>query len=177
MYKTFPNTTVVFKNYGSVKWRNFITLQNKKMETTELANKQALMELANKLFMYTDAREWPLLQQEVFAKEVWFDMSSADGGEPKLLPAVAICNMWKQGFEGLDAVHHQAGHYLITIKDGAAAIYAYATATHYKKAASKGNTRAFVGSYDLKAQQTPEGWQLTQFKYNLKFIEGNVNLE
>ena len=147
------------------------------METTELANKQALTELANKLFMYTDARQWALLLQEVFAKDVWFDMSSAGGGEPKLLPAVVICDMWKEGFKDLDAVHHQAGHYLITIKEGTAAIYAYATATHFKKAATKGNTRAFVGSYHLEAQQTPEGWRLNQFTYNLKFIDGNANLE
>jgi hypothetical protein len=83
------------------------------MEIAELSHKQALTELANKLFMYTDARDWPLLQEEVFAEEVWFDMKSAGGAEPTQLAASAICDVWKLGFQGLDAVHHQAGHSLL----------------------------------------------------------------
>jgi len=147
------------------------------METAELLAKQSLTELANKLFMYTDAQQWSMLIQEVFENDLWFDMKSAGGGEPKQLPAIAICDMWKQGFEGLDAVHHQAGHYLITLQGETASIYAYAVASHYKKAATKGQTRSMVGSYDLKAQQTPNGWRLTQFKYNLKYADGNLSLE
>ena len=46
-----------------------------------------------------------------------------------------------------------------------------------KKGASKGNTRSFTGSYDLKAEKTNRGWRLSQFKYNLKFIDGNVDME
>ena len=147
------------------------------MDTKELAAKQALTELANKLFMYTDARQWALLLQEVFDSEVWFDMSSASGGAPGLLPATAICDMWQQGFGELDAVHHQAGQYLITIRDGAADVYAYAMASHYKKAAANGQTRTFVGSYDLIAKLSPAGWRISQFKYNLKYIAGNANLD
>ena len=147
------------------------------METKELAAKQSLTELANKLFMYTDSRQWPLLLQEVFAHDVWFDMSSAGGGQPGLLPAMAICDMWKQGFEGLDAVHHQAGHYLFMVKGDTADIYAYATASHFKKTATRGQSRVFVGSYDMEARETPGGWRLTRFKYNLKYIDGNTTLE
>src|SRR4051812_5416053 len=130
------------------------------MEIAALIAKQALTELANKLFMYTDAQQWALLTTEMFASEVWFDMKSAGGGEPAKLTAMAICDMWKQGFQGIDAVHHQAGHYLITLQDETADIYAYAVASHYKKEATKGETRVMVGSYDLKAEHTPGGWRL-----------------
>ena len=77
----------------------------------------------------------------------------------------------------LDAVHHQAGHYLITVSGVEAIIYGYGVATHYKKAAVKGHIRSFVGSYDLMAARTSSGWRLTQFKYNLKYIDGNAMLE
>jgi hypothetical protein len=135
-----------------------------------------LQELANKLFMYTDAQDWERLQGEVFAPEVWFDMRSAGGGEPKQLKAGAICAMWQEGFKGLDGVHHQAGHYLVDITGEEATIFGYAVALHYKGAATQGKTRTFVGSYDLKAVQGPQGWRLTAFKYNLKFIDGNAAL-
>lgn len=139
---------------------------------------QLLTELANKLFMYTDMQLWDKLLSDVFTEEIWFDMSSAGAGEPGPMKAALLCQSWKEGFTGLDSVHHQAGHYLIEMNENSSAdIFAYAVAYHYKKAATKGQTRTFVGSYDLKAIQTSNGWRLSQFKYNLKFIDGNASLE
>jgi hypothetical protein len=147
------------------------------MDLALLTDKSELTELANKLFMYTDARQWQQLLDEVFTEKVWFDMSSAGGGNPVEMLAKDICQLWKEGLSSLDAVHHQAGHYLITVSDVEAIIYGYGVATHYKKAAVKGHIRSFVGSYDLKATRTATGWRLTQFKYNLKYIDGNTMME
>ena len=104
-------------------------------------------------------------------------MSSAGGNKPQKIKAEEVCKIWADGFTGLDAVHHQAGHYLINIAGDTADIFAYAVATHFKRSSTKGPTRSFVGSYDLKAQHTEKGWRLTQFKYNLKYIGGNISLE
>lgn len=140
-------------------------------------DKIELTELANKLFMYTDYHRWVDLLNEVFTEDVWVDMASAGGGEPKTMKAKDLCSMWADGFTGLDSVHHQAGHYLTTINGDNADIFAYAVAYHLKTSATKGTTRSFVGSYDLKAVKTANGWRLNQFKYNLKFIDGNATLE
>lgn len=142
-----------------------------------VSDKIELTELANKLFMYCDARQWQHLLDEVFTPDIWFDMSSAGGNKPQNIKAGDVCKMWADGFAGLDAVHHQGGHYLINIAGDKADIFAYAVATHYKKSAAKGTTRSFVGSYDLKAEVTAKGWRLSQFKYNLKYIGGNISLE
>ena len=136
-----------------------------------------LTELANKLFMYTDSRDWQKLLDEVFTEYVDFDMSSAGAGAPKNMKAAEICKAWKQGFHGIDAVHHQAGQYLFNLQGETASIYAYAVAFHYKKAAAKGHSRSFIGSYDLQATSTDHGWRISTFKYNLKFIDGNASLE
>ena len=88
------------------------------MNETLIAAKLELTELANKLFMYTDALQWNKLLEEVFTEQVHFDMSSASGETPQMLTAKAICDMWQQGLGALDAVHHQAGHYLITVNKG-----------------------------------------------------------
>jgi hypothetical protein len=146
------------------------------MDEKQFSDKIEITELCNKLFMYVDALQWNRVLSEVFTETVWFDMTSA-GGEAKKLPAKEICEAWRQGFIGLDSVHHQAGHYIITVTGNDADIYGYAIATHYKKAASKGKSRMFVGSYDLKALKTDKGWRLSQFKYNLKYIDGNASLE
>lgn len=147
------------------------------MTTGNLTDYQELTELANKLFMYCDARQWPKLLNEVFTAEIMFDMESAGGEKPGILPAQQVCEMWRDGFIALDAVHHQAGHYLISIERNNASIFAYAVATHFRKKATHGHTRTFVGSYDLEAIKTTTGWRLNKFKYNLKFIDGNTTLE
>jgi hypothetical protein len=123
-------------------------------------DKIELTELANKLFMYTDVQQWDLLLSEVFTDTVEFDMKSITGQEPQQLKASEICEMWNKGFAGIDSVHHQAGHYLITVKEDTADIYAYAVATHYKKETTLGNTRSFIGSYNLQALQTSNGWRI-----------------
>ena len=127
--------------------------------------------------MYCDDRRWDDLCSEVFTPELYFDMSSAGAGEPSTIKATDLCRMWAQGFDGLDAVHHQAGHYLIDIAEEDADIYAYAVATHYKRAARKGSIRTFVGSYNLEAVKTKEGWRLDLFRYNLKYVDGNASME
>jgi len=147
------------------------------MNVDLLSDKAELTELANKLYMYCDAQQWDKLLEEVFTPVIWFDMASAGGGMPVSIEAHVVCKMWADGFAGLDAIHHQAGHYIITVDKDDADIYAYAVATHYKKAASKGATRTFVGGYELKARRFVNGWRLSQFKYNLKYVDGNVTLE
>ena len=140
-------------------------------------DKITLTELANKLYMYTDEQRWQDLLDEVFTTDIWLDVSSMGGGEPTTIKAADLCNMWKEGFKGIDHVQHQAGHYIITINGNEATIFGYAVAYHFKASATNGKTRSFVGSYDLKAVNTQKGWRLSQFKYNLKFIDGNTTLE
>jgi hypothetical protein len=133
-----------------------------------------ITQTVNKLFVYTDLQEWDQLQMEVFTKQVSFDMSSL-GGVRSNLSAVEICKIWQDGFVGIDAVNHLAGNYLIEIKEDEASVFAYATATHYKKSATKGNTREFVGSYNLHLIKENVGWRINEFKYNLKYANGNVD--
>jgi hypothetical protein len=140
-------------------------------------DKMELNELTNKLFMHTDAQQWDLLLSEVFTDTIQFDMSSINGQPSEQIKASEVCEMWKNGFVGIDAVHHQGGHCVITVKEDMADIYAYAVATHYKKETTVGNTRSFTGSYNLKALRTGKGWRLTHFKYNLKFTDGNVEFK
>jgi hypothetical protein len=144
----------------------------------EIKSKQdEIIELVNKLFVYTDFRQWSKLQKEVFKDEVLFDMSSLGAGEPKKLKAAAICDMWASGFNGIDHVHHQSGNFIVNFKEGLEAeVFCYAIATHYKASATKGNTREFVGSYELHASLTDIGWRLDSFKYNLKYANGNTEL-
>ena len=144
----------------------------------EISKRDEIIDVVNRLFIYTDQRLWDKLQSEVFAENVTFDMSSAGGPPAKKISAREICDMWASGFQGIDHIHHQAGNYLVSLKDeGSADVFCYAMATHYKKSASKGNVREFVGSYDVALVLTDLGWRVRGFRYNLKYMNGNLTLE
>lgn len=134
-----------------------------------------IVEVVNRLFIYTDRQDWEKLQEEVFSHEVFFDMSSL-GGKKEEITSREICETWEQGFRGLDAVNHLAGNYLVQIDDHIATVFAYATATHYKASATKGKTREFVGTYDIRLMKHGIGWRIFHFKYDLKYLSGNPEL-
>ena len=134
-----------------------------------------IVEVVNKLFIYTDMQEWEMLQNEVFTEQVFFDMSSM-GGEKAEKTSREICETWRKGFIGIDSINHLAGNYLIHVNDTTATVFAYATATHYKASAANGKTREFTGTYHLNLMKHGMGWKIFRFKYNLKFRTGNLDL-
>jgi len=137
--------------------------------------REEIIETVNKLFVYTDYQKWDQLQAEVFSEYVEFDMSSV-GGQKTRLSSQEICGIWKEGFKNIDSVNHLAGNYIVEIRDTDAFVFAYATATHYKNAATKGKTREFVGSYEIELKLGTLGWRIDSFKYNLKYANGNLDL-
>lgn len=139
------------------------------------SEREQIIEIVHKLFIYTDSREWNKLQEEVFTESVFFDMSSL-GSEAKLTSAKSICETWESGFAGLTSVNHLAGNLLVSIDGEKADVFAYATATHYKSTATMGKTREFVGTYDFHLIHGDKGWRIDRFKYNLKFRNGNLEL-
>lgn len=141
------------------------------------ADKVAITEVINQLFVYTDFRNWQKIIDLVFTDEVMLDMSSAGGPHATILKSAAICQQWEQAFTGLDAIHHQAGNYIIDTNGKTATVIAYAIASHYKASALKGHTRTFVGSYDLKLVLTANGWRISHLTYLLKYTEGNGTLQ
>lgn len=134
-----------------------------------------IIEVINKLFIYTDTQEWEKLQHEVFSDDVFFDMSSL-GGPKAETSSKEICKIWKNGFVGIDSINHLAGNFLVQINDTVATVFAYATATHYKKSATKGKTREFVGTYNIRLMKHGIGWRIYEFKYDLKYSTGNIDL-
>jgi hypothetical protein len=115
------------------------------------------------------------LQTEVFADDVFFDMSSL-GGQKEKMKSKDICAIWENGFAGIDSINHLAGNYLIQVNDTTATVFAYATATHYKASATKGKTREFTGTYNISLTKREIGWRIFRFQYNLKYATGNTDL-
>ena len=141
-----------------------------------LLAKDEVKEVVNRLFISTDNRDWATVSQ-LFAPKVLFDMTSMVGGEPVTLSPQEIVISWDKGLKPLKAIHHQAGNYIVTVNQNEADVFCYGIASHYLPNKTNRNTRIFVGSYDFHLIKNADGWQIDGFKFNLKYIDGNLDLE
>jgi hypothetical protein len=140
-----------------------------------LSDQQDVIKTINTLFIETDNRNWAAVKS-VFADTVLFDMTSMAGGQPTRVSSQQIVDAWDQGLKPLQAIHHQAGNYRVTIKGTEAEAFCYGIASHYLPNATKQNTRTFVGSYNFHLVRRSPNWIIDGFKFNLKYIDGNKEL-
>lgn len=141
----------------------------------ELLSKEEVKQVVNQLFISTDNRDWDTVSR-LFAPEVLFDMTSMVGGDPVTLTPRQIVDSWAKGLEPLKAIHHQAGNYIVHTNQNEADVFCYGIASHYLPNKTNRNTRVFVGSYEFHLIKN-ETWQIDKFKFILKYIDGNPNLE
>lgn len=142
-----------------------------------LIERQAVEDVVVRLFVGTDRRDWAAVE-ECLADMVLFDMTSVAGGEPLHLKPADIVAGWARGLEPIDHVHHQIGNFQIDVDGNRATAFCYGIAYHYReKIASAAKSRTFVGSYDVHLIRTEGKWRIDLFRFNLKFIDGNRELE
>lgn len=144
-------------------------------KSNEIYQKDKIVETVNKLFIETDNKNWKAVS-DIFTQEVLFDMSSMTGSKATKIPSKDIINAWDKGLKGITHLHHQAGNYIVKLNGNEATVFCYGTATHYKKVSSGKNTRTFVGSYDFHLIEKNNAWKIDEFKFNLKYIDGNLKL-
>jgi hypothetical protein len=100
-------------------------------------------------------------------------MTSVSGAQPSIITPEQIADEWDKGLKPLKAIHHQAGNFLVDIIEHEATVFCYGIAWHYLP----NNTRTFVGSYDIHLMKEDGKWKIDRFKFNLKFVDGNRELE
>jgi hypothetical protein len=138
----------------------------------DLIAKDEIIKVINLMVTNTDKRNWNKVQ-ECFAPSVTFDMT----GEAQQVSPEQITEGWEKGLKELKAIHHQMGNYLIDLNEDQADVFCYGMAYHYLPNSSDNNTRVFVGSYDFHLIKSRDKWEIDRFKFNLKFIDGNKELE
>jgi hypothetical protein len=145
-------------------------------ETSTLVAKDQIATCIYDLFIGTDRRDWSLVRG-CFAEQVLFDMTSLAGGEPVPLTPAQITDTWETGLRPLEHVHHQAGNLQISVDGTSATAFCYGIALHYRTTKDGNNVRRFVGSYDFELRFAAGLWRISAFRFNLKFVDGNRELE
>jgi len=149
------------------------------MPTTpeSLVVRQEVEDLVVRMFVATDERDWATLES-CFTDPFVLDMTSMTGGSPASMTPRQVAATWAEGFRPLSHVHHQVGNFRTTVNGSVATVRCYGIALHHRAGiGSEAKTRRFVGTYEFDLSQAEGRWRIARFKYNLKFIDGNLELE
>jgi hypothetical protein len=65
----------------------------------------------------------------------------------------------------------------VDVQGEQASAFCYGIASHFRRNRSGRNTRIFVGSYDFHLLRIEDRWLIDSFRFNLKYVEGNAELE
>lgn len=144
-----------------------------------LLEREEIIDVLTTLFVATDRRDWEAVRA-CFAPQVHFDMTSLAGGAPVMQSPEEIAGAWEEGLRPIRAVHHQVGNFRVRLEGvpGEEAVAScYGIAYHYLPKASGRNTRVFVGSYDFRLRHIGGFWRIGAFKFDAKFVDGNLELE
>lgn len=141
-----------------------------------LLDRESITEVVNTLFVAVDNRDWETARA-CLADSVHFDVTSLGGPAPSSLTPEQITGAWETGLAPIEHVHHQSGNFLIRLHGDQAECFCYGIALHHRRVRSGNDTRRFVGSYDYRLARVDGRWRITQFKFNVKFIDGNLALE
>ena len=142
---------------------------------TTILEKERVLEVVRLLFIETDRKDWAAVRR-CFAPEVRFQMTSGSGGAPRLITPDTITREWDEGLQHVPVLHHQIGNELVTLNEQQAHVFCYGIALHYAPTARNGTTRRYVGTYDLDLEKGEEGWNISGFRFTLKFLDGNRDL-
>lgn len=142
----------------------------------ELATRLAVEDAVVQMFVATDERNWPLLE-DCFTSPFMLDMTSMTGGTPTQVTPGDVARAWAAGFAPLDHVHHQIGNLRTEVSGDHALVRCYGVAFHHRRQAVGLKSRLFVGTYEIDLRAFPDRWRISRLAFKLKFIDGNLELE
>jgi hypothetical protein len=143
----------------------------------DLAARQQVEDTVVRMFVATDERDWPAVESS-FTDPFILDMTSMIGGSPASMTPRQVAEAWADGFKSLDQVHHQVGNFRTTVDGPRATVRCYGVAYHYRGAiAAPVKSRRFVGTYEIELSEQAGRWLIGVFTFQLKFIDGNLELD
>jgi hypothetical protein len=143
----------------------------------EIATRIEVEDQVVEMFVATDERNWPALEA-CFSDPFVLDMTSMVGGSPSTMTPQQVASAWAEGFKPLTHVHHQIGNLRTTVANGAATVRCHGIALHHRSTvATDAKSRRFVGTYEIDLKPAAGSWRICRLQFNLKFIDGNLQLE
>jgi hypothetical protein len=146
-------------------------------ESTAVALRARVEDTVIRMFVATDQRDWAQVAS-CFTDPFLLDMSSVGAGAAAATTPAQVTAAWAAAFAPLTQVHHQVGNFQTHIAGERARVHCYGIAFHYRAGINAAHkSRTFVGTYELELTQHAAQWRIAALRFDLKFIEGNLELE
>ncbi len=151
-----------------------LTVQSQKLKNME-QEKNSIQSVVTQVFVATDNRDWKSVE-EAFNNQVLLDYTSMAGGEPSQLTPIQITDSWKTILPGFDHTHHALSNFNVDVTDKEATVTHYGNAEHFIDLENAEDVWTVVGTYDHHLIKTSKGWKIDRMKFNLKYMDGNMDL-
>jgi hypothetical protein len=139
-----------------------------------LEDEQAIRQIVDLLFIYTDQKAWSQARQLFVDGPIEVDMSSLVGGGPVQMTADDLLAGFVVGLHEEKISHHLATNYQITLTGDEAGVWAHGYSwnrlLNYQGGSDLWET---WGNYRLALRRTGQGWRLSAFRYFAKYNRGN----
>ena len=137
-----------------------------------MTDRDEIAELASKLGLLVDARDWRAAEA-LFCEQVDLDYTSLNGGEPQRLSPAEIVSAWKQHLGPLEATQHLIANHVVVIEGDEGTAAANVTGTHVGAGATGDALWTVGGRYDLRVRREAEGWRIAALTLTLRWATGN----
>lgn len=151
-----------------------LSVQSQKSKNMEQA-KNEIKRVVTQLFVATDNRDWDRVETS-FGAQVLLDYTSMAGGEPAALTPDQITTNWKTILPGFDHTHHALSNFSVDLGENEATVTHYGNAAHFIDLKGAEDVWTVVGTYDHHLVKTASGWKVDKMKFNLKYMDGNMDL-
>lgn len=144
------------------------------IDTQTLVDAQEIRQLADLLFIHTDAKEWEAARSLFVEGPIEVDMSSLVGGAAVQMTAAELFAGFAAGLHAGKPSHHMATNYRITMNGSEAELWAHGYAWNVLPGHPGGSELWETwGNYRLTFRRTPDGWRMDGFRYYAKYSRGN----
>ena len=151
-----------------------LSVQSQNLKNMEL-EKSAIQSVVTKVFVATDSKDWENVEA-AFNEQVLLDYTSMAGGEPASLTPNQITDSWKSILPGFDHTHHALSNFNVDVEGMEATVSHYGNAEHFIDLDHSEDVWTVVGTYDHHLVKTASGWKIDEMKFNLKYMDGNMDL-
>ena len=151
-----------------------LSVQSQKMKQME-QEKNKVQGVVTRVFVGTDNRDWEQVA-DAFHIDVLLDYTSMAGGEPATLSPQQITDSWKTILPGFDHTHHALSNFEVQLSEEEATVTHYGNADHFIDLEGTDDLWTVVGTYEHHLVRTSDGWKIDRMKFNLKYMDGNMDL-
>lgn len=139
---------------------------------TTTQDRAEIIDTVNRIGILSDRRDWTAVQK-CFTKQVKFDYTSLNGGEPTTLAAATQVQQWADFFsKTFKNTQHLVGSHAVTLNGNTATCIAHCQAHHTYLNSSK-TAWLLAGTYDYELVKSSNGWKVQTMKMTALWETGD----